>query len=61
MTTYAYEQLGMRRVTLRVDPDNIASVGVARATGFELTGDDRSTRNSSRPLLTWHHRSMAES
>ncbi|MGK5741482.1 GNAT family N-acetyltransferase [Micromonospora sp. URMC 103] len=56
MTTYAY-QLGKRRVILRIDPHNAASIAVARAAGFELTGDDPLTRRSPRPLLTWDHRS----
>ncbi|MGW3606266.1 GNAT family N-acetyltransferase [Micromonospora sp. NPDC005161] len=59
MTTYAYQHLGVQRMILRIDPDNIASVAVARATGFEPTGDDPLTRRSPRPLVTWHHRSSS--
>ncbi|MBC6457608.1 GNAT family N-acetyltransferase [Actinomadura sp. HBU206391] len=60
MTAYAYDVLAMRRVVLRIDPENLASVAVARATGFRLTGDhpvikERDGRRVS--LLTWcHHR-----
>jgi RimJ/RimL family protein N-acetyltransferase len=58
MTGYAYDTLAMSRVILRIDPANAASAAVARATGFELTGDDpvireRDGRRVS--LLTWCH------
>lgn len=49
MTGYAYRELAVRRVTLRIDLGNAASEHVARATGFRLTGDPRAA------LRTWVH------
>lgn len=60
MTAYAYDVLAMRRIVLRIDPENAASVAVARATGFRLTGDDpviKEPHGRRVSLLTWcHHR-----
>lgn len=36
---YAQETLGLRRLLLRIDPDNTASTAVARRCGFRLTGE----------------------
>jgi RimJ/RimL family protein N-acetyltransferase len=36
---YAQETLGLRRLLLRIDPDNGASTAVARRCGFRLTGE----------------------
>ncbi|WP_052720894.1 GNAT family N-acetyltransferase [Actinoplanes rectilineatus] len=36
---YAREALGLRRLLLRIDPDNTASTSVARRCGFWLSGD----------------------
>jgi RimJ/RimL family protein N-acetyltransferase len=36
---YAQENLGLRRLLLRIDPDNAASTAVARRCGFRLTGE----------------------
>ncbi|WP_040738929.1 GNAT family N-acetyltransferase [Nocardia tenerifensis] len=55
ITEYAYRELGVRHVLLRIDPANLASVAVARATGFELTGAPPFTRAHSGPLHTWCH------
>jgi RimJ/RimL family protein N-acetyltransferase len=55
LTAYAYEELDMERVMLRIDPDNAASIGVARASGFEPSGQDALTRDAERPLWTWTH------
>ena len=55
MTGYAYQTLGMLQVILRIDPDNSASVGVARAAGFVLTDAAPITSGTSGPLLTWRH------
>jgi RimJ/RimL family protein N-acetyltransferase len=55
MTAYAYGELAMQTVVLRIDPDNVPSVAVARATGFQRTGDEPITRRGSRPLETWRH------
>lgn len=60
MTDYAYDVLAMRRVILRIDPENAASVAVAHATGFRLTEDEPVIREADGrrvSLLTWcHHR-----
>jgi RimJ/RimL family protein N-acetyltransferase len=56
MTDYAYHQLDMDQVILRIDPDNAASVAVARATDFELAGEDPLIRDGDRPLMIWRHR-----
>lgn len=56
ITDYAYVDLGMRQVLLRIDPANTASVAVARATGFELTGLPAGTSAGGGPLRTWRHR-----
>jgi RimJ/RimL family protein N-acetyltransferase len=55
MTGYAYRELAMDQVVLRIDPANMPSVAVARATGFELTDEEPITRRGSRPLDTWRH------
>jgi RimJ/RimL family protein N-acetyltransferase len=36
---YAQETLGLRRLLLRIDPDNRSSTSVARRCGFRLTGE----------------------
>ncbi|WP_344858310.1 GNAT family N-acetyltransferase [Planomonospora alba] len=59
MTDYAYGTLGMSRVLLRIAPENGASAAVARAAGFDLTGDPpvhRDRDGSPVALLTWCHR-----
>jgi RimJ/RimL family protein N-acetyltransferase len=39
---YAFETVGLERVELKIDPDNLASQAVARATGFTYEGTLRS-------------------
>lgn len=56
ITAYAYQQLGMDQVILRINPDTAASVAVARATGFDLADDEPIERGEAGPLLTWRHR-----
>jgi RimJ/RimL family protein N-acetyltransferase len=56
VTAYAYRELAMDRVVLRINPGNAPSVAVARATGFELTDDEPVIRGGSGPLHTWRHR-----
>jgi RimJ/RimL family protein N-acetyltransferase len=58
MTRYAYQTLGTLRVILRIDPDNSASVGVARAAGFVLTDAAPTSHGDSGPLLTWRHQPL---
>lgn len=42
LARYAFTAIGMRRLELRIDPRNVASVGVAVRAGFELEGVLRS-------------------
>ncbi|GAA2513482.1 GNAT family N-acetyltransferase [Streptomyces gobitricini] len=58
LTGHAHEALGLRRVILRIEPDNRASAAVARAAGFRLTGEPPETVRSNgrtHALLTWAH------
>ncbi len=56
VTAYAYHQLSMDQIILRIAPDNVASIAVARATGFELTDAAPCTRRDNHSLFTWRHR-----
>ena len=53
---YAFAELGIRRMELQVAPDNLASRGVARATGFaeveELVPDEEA-RAGSQPMVRY--------
>jgi len=42
LSRYAFEEIGLKRLELRIDPRNAASVGVARSAGFTLEGVLRS-------------------
>jgi RimJ/RimL family protein N-acetyltransferase len=55
ITDYAYRDLDIRNVLLRIDPANAASVAVARRTGFELTNLPSGTSANGGPLRTWRH------
>jgi RimJ/RimL family protein N-acetyltransferase len=56
ITGYAYTELAMNQVLLRIPAENIASAAVARAAGFRLTDAAPITRENARyPLLTWAH------
>ena len=58
LTTYAHEEAGLPRVILEIEPDNAASSGVARSSGYQLTDlpptivTDKGREVS---LLTWEH------
>jgi RimJ/RimL family protein N-acetyltransferase len=57
---YAYTNLAMNRVLLRIPSGNTASAAVAHATGFHLTDAKPITRARARArardsLLTWLH------
>jgi RimJ/RimL family protein N-acetyltransferase len=39
LSGYAHGTLGLRRLLLRIDPDNAASAAVARRCGYRLTGE----------------------
>ncbi|MFK4041592.1 GNAT family N-acetyltransferase [Nonomuraea wenchangensis] len=58
ITDYAYDSLAATRVILCISAGNLASAGVARATGFHLTSAPPISRAGARdPLHTWlHHR-----
>lgn len=59
MTDFAYRVVGVPTVGLRIPPDNVASIGVARAAGF-VRGDAppivRDRRGSAFALDLWLHR-----
>ncbi|MFJ6015274.1 GNAT family N-acetyltransferase [Streptomyces sp. NPDC092952] len=60
MASHASRELGARRVLLRIEPANLPSEAVARATGFRLTDDEPLTREAKGrrvELLTWCHES----
>ncbi|RST18447.1 N-acetyltransferase [Streptomyces sp. WAC05374] len=62
LTGHAHGALGLSRVVLRIEPDNAASVAVARAAGFRLTGEPPATVRSNgraHTLLTWAHHAPA--
>ncbi|MYS86811.1 GNAT family N-acetyltransferase [Embleya scabrispora] len=62
MTDYAYRVVGVHAVGLRIPSDNIASIGVARATGFVRTDAPtivRDRRGSPFTLEMWLHRRLA--
>ncbi|GAA3078434.1 GNAT family N-acetyltransferase [Streptosporangium carneum] len=60
MADYARTSLGMRGLILRIDPENAASVAVARATGFHLADDEPVTfkRKGHDITLYWWHRDL---
>ncbi|MFD0560128.1 RimJ/RimL family protein N-acetyltransferase [Stackebrandtia endophytica] len=63
MTGYGYDELGLSRLLLRIDPGNLASESVAGAAGFELTDEPivvrpRPAGNTVR-LRTWLHRRLS--
>ncbi|MEV7228734.1 GNAT family N-acetyltransferase [Polymorphospora sp. NPDC051019] len=58
LTGYAHRSLGMRRVVLRIDPANVASVAVAHSAGFAPTDEPPVTREAEGrtvSLRTWCH------
>lgn len=58
VTGYAHGSLGIRRVVLRIDPENVASIAVAQAAGFEPTDEPpvvRESENRTVSLRTWCH------
>ncbi|WP_406279742.1 GNAT family N-acetyltransferase [Embleya sp. NBC_00896] len=61
MTEYAYHELGATAVILHIPADNAASIGVARATGFERTDTPpivRDRRGTPIALDMWLHRAV---
>ncbi|GGO90752.1 GNAT family N-acetyltransferase [Wenjunlia tyrosinilytica] len=59
LTAYAYGELAMEELYLRIDEDNEASNAVARATGFEPSGEEPEVEEhgAGRALIvTWTHR-----
>ncbi|GCE01414.1 GNAT family N-acetyltransferase [Embleya hyalina] len=59
MTEYAYHSVGVPEVVLRIPADNVASIGVARATGFVRTDAPpvvRDRRGLELTLDLWVHR-----
>ena len=58
MTDYAHRVARIKRVVLQIEADNLASVGVARATGYQLTDlapSPVSNKGRSYTLMTWEH------
>lgn len=56
LSDYAVRHTGARRVVLRIQEANSASIAVARACGFTLTDDEpvlRTSRGREISLLTW--------
>ncbi|MFF7248777.1 GNAT family N-acetyltransferase [Embleya sp. NPDC008237] len=61
MTDYAYQVVGVHAVGLRIPPNNAASIGVARTTGFVRTDAPtivRDHRGSPLTLEMWLHRRL---
>ncbi|MFI1580356.1 GNAT family N-acetyltransferase [Embleya sp. NPDC020630] len=59
MTEYAYHPVGVPEVVLRIPADNVASIGVARATGFvraDAPPVGRDRRGVELELDLWVHR-----
>jgi RimJ/RimL family protein N-acetyltransferase len=60
MTEHAHHGLGLRRVILEIEPDNLPSIAVARAAGFVLTDtapEVVEVRGRSFCLRAWAHES----
>jgi RimJ/RimL family protein N-acetyltransferase len=58
MTDYAHRVALIKRVVLQIEADNLASVGVARAAGYQLTDlapSRVSNEGRSYTVLTWEH------
>lgn len=58
MTAYAHGAAGLPRVLLEIEPDNAASIAVARAAGFRPTGLPAAVaeqKGRRLTLLTWAH------
>lgn len=63
VTEYAHTTLGLAVVVLEIEADNLASVGVARRAGFELSGAAPETvtdKGRTYELVAWEHRLPAE-
>jgi RimJ/RimL family protein N-acetyltransferase len=54
LARYAFETLGMRRLLLRIERANTASVAVAHAVGFRLTDDEPVVRNGDAGPVVLH-------
>ncbi|MEZ0090606.1 GNAT family N-acetyltransferase [Streptacidiphilus sp. EB129] len=59
LTAFSYELLAARRVTLRIEPHNAPSSGVARSAGFRLADEDPITiedpAGTRITLRVWEH------
>ncbi|RII19795.1 Acetyltransferase (GNAT) family protein [Streptomyces sp. YIM 130001] len=58
LTAYAHDTLGLAKVLLEIEPDNRASVAVARAAGYEeLDVPPQKVTEKGRPLVlhVWQH------
>ncbi|MDI3408010.1 GNAT family N-acetyltransferase [Streptomyces cavernicola] len=59
LTEYAHTTLGLDRIRLQIEPDNAASVAVARAAGYRRRADVPPTRGSQKGrtylLEVWEH------
>jgi RimJ/RimL family protein N-acetyltransferase len=58
MTEYAHGVVGIPRLVLEIEPDNVASSAVARGAGYQLTDQAPSAvadKGRSYTLLTWEH------
>ncbi|MER7176484.1 GNAT family N-acetyltransferase [Streptomyces mesophilus] len=59
MTEYAHRDLGLARVVLQIEPDNVASTAIAEAAGFRPAADEPEEvegKGRRYTLLTWDHR-----
>jgi RimJ/RimL family protein N-acetyltransferase len=64
VTDYAHENLGLPEVILEIEPDNNASMAVAGAAGFVLSGAAPETvtdKGRTYDLHTWRHRVPTDS
>jgi RimJ/RimL family protein N-acetyltransferase len=59
VTEYAHTSCDLPRLILEIEPDNEASMAVARAAGFRASGAEPETvtdKGRTYELLTWEHR-----
>lgn len=58
MTDYAHWRARIKRVVLEIEPDNLASIAVARSAGYHLADkapSEVADKGRTYTLMTWQH------